>query len=138
MLCAAKHFTPASLGDKINRFDAVLKQILQNGSIEFKSLVAMITSKTPLQKPEVISLLKHKIYYGNLMINWNEPWDHTLISLEGDPPGSVYDMEENINAPAFSTDEAEQADDPSHKITIRNERDATTYSARLRINQSPD
>lgn len=93
-LVAAKHFNPSCLNIDIKGFDKLLRSFLGKDSITFRDLVNLLTLKSKIPMAEIISLLKYKIYFGTLFIDWNTPLEDTPVSLYGEVPVSSHELPE--------------------------------------------
>ena len=96
LLNAAKHFAPAKFNKEIGKFDSNLKRILEASPLKFNELVNALHPLLPLEPEEVISLLKHKIYFNILSIDWDKPLEETSIFLNEELPPPVYALEDNF------------------------------------------
>jgi putative transposase len=95
LLNAAKHFLPSRIEKDTGEFNSLLERFLGDTGKIFKEVVDYLTPQVPLDRGEVISLLKYKIYYQHLYIDWNVPLERTILSLWGKDPLTIYALPEN-------------------------------------------
>ncbi|WP_371806400.1 TnsA endonuclease N-terminal domain-containing protein [Candidatus Lokiarchaeum ossiferum] len=86
LLGAAKHYSPIKIDFDLGHFDSALRNILNKNSMKFGDLVRQLESMLPLKREEIISVLKHQIYYNYIHINWDTELEKTRISLESKTP----------------------------------------------------
>jgi len=95
LLVSAKHYAPSKIDSNLNNFISTLENVLNDFDLTFSKLINIMSLKLPLEKSEVISLIKYKIYYGHLHIDWNTPLELTKISKEIKSILPVYLLPEN-------------------------------------------
>jgi len=92
-LTAAKHYAPSNLKKEIGNFNFNLTKFLGGQKKKLKELVHLLKVVLPnLGLEEIISLLKYKIYYHDVSIDWNRPLEETDLLLNGGPPIPVYEL----------------------------------------------
>lgn len=96
LILAAKHYSPAKIIKEMGKFDSNLKRILEESPKIFKELVNFLHPLLPLELEEVISLLKYKIYFNHVSIDWDKPIKDTIVSLNGNLPSPIYALEDNF------------------------------------------
>jgi len=95
-LTAAKHYSPTNIAKDLGTFHSSIRRFLKNDHLNLRSLAELLSvtiNSLPLE--EIVSLLKYKIYFLHLFINWNEPLEDTLIFLDKIDPIPVYDLPDN-------------------------------------------
>ncbi|MFX0102401.1 MAG: TnsA endonuclease N-terminal domain-containing protein [Candidatus Hodarchaeota archaeon] len=94
LLNAAKFFHPSNLDKDIGSFNSRLKSMMKDNNMKIEEIVEYLTPLVPLNRAEVISLLKYKIYNFHLYIDWNIPLSESPISLQKHLPIPVYQLPE--------------------------------------------
>ncbi len=89
LLAAAKHFCPHKIREDVGKFESNLKKVL-TCPVEFHELVQSLGSGLLLSREEIIAILKYKIYYSHLFLDWNTPLEDARISLSGEIPAPTY------------------------------------------------
>lgn len=93
LLMAAKHFSPITIKKDLGKFNTVLKKILMESPKKFRELVNLLSIDLPhLELEDMISLLKYKIYFFDVFIDWDKLLEETLILPDGEFPSPVYDL----------------------------------------------
>jgi len=93
LLAAAKHYSLTKINRNIETFNTNLKKHLKTPK-KFRELAKLLNLFTQLTLEEIYSLLKYKIYFNMLKIDWNKPLEETLITFEGENPSPIYSLTE--------------------------------------------
>ncbi len=88
LLVAAKHFSPLKLlkiKNDIGQFNSSLEKFLETPK-KLIILAKLLNVYLPLNIEEIIALLKYKIYFQHISIDWNIPLEETLLTFKGEFP----------------------------------------------------
>ncbi len=80
LLGAAKHYSPAKINFDLGHFNSAVNSILQKRTVKFRPLVEHLEQILLLHRNEIISILKYKIYFCHLHMNWDAELEKTNIS----------------------------------------------------------
>ncbi|MFX1257490.1 MAG: TnsA endonuclease N-terminal domain-containing protein [Promethearchaeota archaeon] len=94
LLASAKYYAPANIKKNIGQFDLNLKKFLEESPKKFDYLVKLMQPFVPLELEEIISLIKYKIYFQQIFIDWDIPLQDVQLSLEGELPCPLYQLPE--------------------------------------------
>jgi len=94
LLAAAKHYAPATIQKNMGTLNNSLKKILEDSPKKFDYLVRILQAFVPLALEEIISLVKYKIYFHQVHIDWDVPLEENEILLNGESPCPVYQLQE--------------------------------------------
>nr|MDO8115683.1 TnsA endonuclease N-terminal domain-containing protein [Candidatus Sigynarchaeota archaeon] len=130
LLNAAKHFSPAKVNKDIGKFDEHLNKLLSEVPMKFGEIVQYLSPLVPLEISEVISLLKYRIYYFHLFIDWNIPLVETDISLQKEYPVPTYALVET-DLPDRS--DRQVIEEPREKIPIYDQKAQDEFNARWEL-----
>jgi len=93
LLVAAKQYSPANISEYIGTFNSSLKHFVKNEHLNLRTLADLLSATIhTLDLKEIIALLKYKIYFLQVSINWNEPLEETKIFLDDVIPIPIYEL----------------------------------------------
>ncbi|MFX1384219.1 MAG: TnsA endonuclease N-terminal domain-containing protein [Promethearchaeota archaeon] len=131
LLTSAKHYSPVNINKNIGQFDTNLKKFLKESPKKFEYLVKLMQPFVPLTLKEIISLIKYKIYFQQIHIDWDIPLDDSIISLNGEAPCPVYELKKNYSTIIEKIVSKESIEEK--KTTIISEKDKIIYEDRLEL-----
>ncbi|HME50653.1 MAG TPA: TnsA endonuclease N-terminal domain-containing protein [Candidatus Lokiarchaeia archaeon] len=132
LLNAAKHFSPVKIWKDISSFNSQLEQFLKDSPERFLDIVDFLTPIVCLERAEVISLLKYKIYNFQLFINWNVPLEIAEISLHGEYPLPTYMLPESNQYGNNGGDDL-SSDILQDEQFVGNEKDREVFEERINL-----
>ncbi len=127
-LAAAKHYSTSKINKNIDGLNTVIRRLLQDSSVPFGDLVNQLSTLLPLEKSEIISILKHKLYFFYLAMNWDESFEEDIVSLN-----TRYSIRPVYELPNDNTIKPvlEQIETP--KAILLSEKDQKVYDERMAI-----
>jgi len=131
LLASAKHYAPVNIKKNIGQFDMHLKKFLKESPQKFNLLVRLMQPFVPIALEEIISLVKYKIYFQQVYIDWDIPLEKNVIILNEKILNPLYELPEihsTTENDIISTELTEEG-----KSTIISNEDKKIYEERLEL-----